>query len=151
MTQHKTRRNNKMNSTQIKRYEKAGEIKQALLTLGFKNIQGHYFSNNPGENRFCTGEYSQKEIDTFLKILSRAGEFEDGVKVIQKDINSDGEEPMLEWFISSPDYDGDHWLYDIRFVNIEFDGDKLSSININYSTIENGVEYGQLDWELYSR
>ena len=148
-----------MKNTHINRYEKEGEkttmkkneIKQALLTLGFKNIEGHYYSNEPGENRFCTGEYDQKEIDTFLKVLSKVGKFQDGVEVFQKDICPgllDEQEEWLEWFISSPNNE-DQWLYKIRFVNIEFDGDKFRSLWINYTTIENGIEYGPLDWELY--
>lgn len=139
----------KENTTQRGNTMRKNEIKQALLTLGFKEIEGHYFTSNEGENRFCTGEYDQKEIDTFLKVLSKVGKFQDGVQVVQKDISPEGEEPMLTWFISSPDYDEDQWLYDIRYVNIEFDGDKFSSLWINYTTIENGIEYGPLDWELY--
>ena len=121
------------------------------MTLGFKEIEGHYYSNEPGENRFCTGEYDQKEIDTFLKVLSKVGKFQDGVEVFQKDICPgllDEQEEWLEWYVSSPDRE-DTWLYKIRFVNIEFDGDKFRSLWINYTTIENGIEYGPLDWELY--
>ena len=139
----------KENTTQGGNTMRKNEIKQALLTLGFKNIEGHYYSDEPGENRFCTGEYDQKEIDTFLKVLSRVGKFQDGVQIVQKDISPEGEEPMLAWYISSPDCDEDEWLSDIRFVNIEFEGDKFSSLWINYTTIENGVEYGPMDWELY--
>ena len=141
----------KENTTQRGNTMRKNEIKQALLTLGFKNIEGHYYSNEPGENRFCTGEYDQKEIDTFLKVLSKVGKFQDGVEVIQKDICPgllDEQEEWLEWFISSPGIE-DQWLYKIRFVNIEFDGDKFRSLWINYTTIENGIEYGPLDWDLY--
>ena len=141
----------KENTTQKGNTMKKNKIKQALLTLGFKEIEGHYYSNEPGENRFCTGEYDQKEIDTFLKVLSKVGKFQDGVEVFQKDICPgllDEQEEWLEWYVSSPDRE-DTWLYKIRFVNIEFDGDKFRSLWINYTTIENGIEYGPLDWELY--
>jgi len=138
----------KENTTQKGNTMRKNKIKQALLTLGFKEIEGHYYSNEPGENRFCTGEYDQKEIDTFLKVLSKVGKFQDGVEVVQKDISPEGEEPMLVWYISSPNNE-DEWLYDIRFVNIEFDGDKFRSLWINYWTIENGIEYGPMDWDLY--
>lgn len=145
-----TQKGNDMKANRLASQNAKNQIKQALLTLGFKQIDGHYFTMNDGENRFCTGEYEQKEIDTFLKVISKVGRFSEGERVVRKEIPTpEGWEKEYGWFISSPDTEEDESLDFIRFVNVEFDGDKFSSLWINYSTIESGGEFGPFDWSLY--
>jgi len=150
-----------MRNTEINRLEKENntrgkntmiknQIRQALIDLGFENIEGWYHSHREGENRFCTGEYDTEEIEKMMTLLSKCGTFNDGERFEKVDLNAGADNdlgPLYAWYIITDEHKT--YISEIRYVNVEFRNKTLVDIEINHCFIENGVEYGPVSWGMY--